>query len=593
MKLAVAIALATAACLQVPEAPKPECTSDSDCDTALGEVCNAGTCYGGPPPGTYAATLTPPSNRPDLTSSEIPSLQLPANGDLGTFALEAPVRLTGRVEAFCPSTNTNCTTSTSLAATVIVSREPLFPGGTGFSATTTSKGGLPHGTTSFSISVPVTHSGDPAYVVTVTPAGGGLLPPPNGSPSDAELAPPGSQTFAATADTDLGTITLGSATSPVISGQLTDSGGHPLVKYRVVARGRLTAGGAITDVSTVDYTTTGAYSVTVSDSAIAPLAIVATPYDTNAVAPTLTLPGLDARSATRTLSQPANLGNQDTLSIPIIGQLGNGAITPVSGAHVTITGSYTAPIMGGTNASLFKETTTGPDGIATLTVLDGTALSATYTLNVVPPASSELGVIYGEALPLDTIAGVRLPARLELRGHVVDATGKPVGSLSVTAKPSLRFSWSAPPDLAAFIAEIPAPTAVTDRSGDYAIYVDPSVDLFPDTLWGHYDLELDAPAGVAIASWTIYDIEIPREPGLATLDIPDATLPDTSYLHGQIADPNHLRVSDGELRIFSISTDSTLCSEVPYPPADCVVPAQLAGHAASGDDGTLKLALPR
>ena len=51
MKLCLAIALATAACLQVPEAPKPECTTDSDCETSLGEVCNAGTCYGGPPPG--------------------------------------------------------------------------------------------------------------------------------------------------------------------------------------------------------------------------------------------------------------------------------------------------------------------------------------------------------------------------------------------------------------------------------------------------------------------------------------------------------------------------------------------------------------
>ena len=162
-------------------------------------------------------------------------------------------------------------------------------------------------------------------------------------------------------------------------------------------------------------------------------------------------------------------------------------------------------------------------------------------------------------------------------------------------KPSLRFSWPAPPDLA-------APSSPRSRrrrrsptaNGDYAIYVDPLPGRpVPRTLPGHYDLELDAPAGVAIASWTLHDIEIPRDPGLQTLDIPDATLPDTAYLHGQIADPNHLRVSDGELRIFSISTDSSLCTEVPYPPADCMVPAQLAGHAASGDDGTLKLALPR
>ncbi|MEO6776560.1 MAG: hypothetical protein ABI467_26695 [Kofleriaceae bacterium] len=592
MKALVAIALATAGCLQVPEPAKPECTRDADCETALGEVCNTGTCYGGPPAGTYAATLTPPSDRLDLTSSEIASLQLPANGDLGTFGLEAPVRISGRIEAFCPGGTTTCA-GTSLAATVLVTRAPLFPGGTGFSASTTSKGGLPHGTSSFSLAVPITHAGEPGYVVTFTPGGGGLLPPPNGTPSAAELAPPGSQTVALTANTDLGTITLGSATSPVVSGQLTDSGGHPLVKYRVVARGRLAAGGAITDVSSVAYTTTGAYAVTLSDSAVAPIAIVATPYDSNVVAPTLTLPGLDVHGGTKTLAQPANLGNKVAVSIPIVGLSGNGAIVPVAGAHVTVSGSYTAPIAGGASATLSVETTTGDSGLAVLTLLDGMTLSASYTLNVIPPASSELGVVFGQALPLDTIAGIRLPPRIALRGHVHDAAGLAVGNLSVTARPALRFAWSAPPELAAFIAEIPAPTAVTADAGDYVIYVDRSVDLFQNTVWGDYDLEFDAPAGASIASWTLPDLEIPRDPSLATLDVPDTTLPETAYLHGQLADPNHLRVSDGELRIFAISTDASLCSSAPYPPADCVVPARLAGHAASGSDGTVKLALPR
>jgi len=591
MTRVLAIALFAAGCLQIPEAPKPQCTVDSDCQTSLGEVCNAGTCYGGPPAGTFAATLTPPSERQDLTSSEIASIQLPANGDLGMFAFETPVRITGRLEAYCPS-STTCT-NTSVAATVSITRAPLFPGGTGFSATTTSKGGLSHGTTSFSIAVPITRPGDPPYRVTFTPAGGGQLPPPNGSLSDAELAPPGSQTLSVTGDTDLGTITLGSATSPVLMGQLTDSGGHPLVKYRVVARGRLSTGGAITDVSTVAYTTTGAYSLTLSDSAIAPIAIVATPYDSNVTAPTLTLPALDAHSATHTLAQPANLGNIDMISIPITGLSGNGAVIPVAGAHVTVTGTYTAPIIGGANASLTAETTTDSNGLARLTILDGATLSASYTLSVVPPASSELGVVFGVALPLDTISGVRLPTRLALRGHVTDTSAKPVGKLSVTAKPSLRFSWSAPPDLAAFIAEIPPPTAVTDGNGDYVIYVDRSVDLFPDTLWGVYDLEFATPAGASLASWTLPELEIPRDPGLNTLDVAAATLPDTALLRAQLADPNHLRVSDGELRIFEISTDSSLCTEVMYPPADCVIPAQLAGQAASGDDGTLQLALPR
>ena len=38
MKRLLALALLVGGCLQIPEAPKPECTRDSDCETALGEV---------------------------------------------------------------------------------------------------------------------------------------------------------------------------------------------------------------------------------------------------------------------------------------------------------------------------------------------------------------------------------------------------------------------------------------------------------------------------------------------------------------------------------------------------------------------------
>jgi hypothetical protein len=60
-----------------------------------------------------------------------------------------------------------------------------------------------------------------------------------------------------------------------------------------------------------------------------------------------------------------------------------------------------------------------------------------------------------------------------------------------------------------------------------------------------------------------------------------------------LADSTNLHVGGGELRIFQLATDTSLCTEVPYPPDGCVIPAQLLGHAASDDEGTLTLALPR
>src|SRR3954467_9516278 len=100
MKLAAACLL-VAGCLQIPEPAAPECTQNADCETSLGEVCNAGVCYGGPPSGQFAGVLVPPSTRNDLASYEIPSITLPNDGDFGPITFDSAVRLTGRIEAAC------------------------------------------------------------------------------------------------------------------------------------------------------------------------------------------------------------------------------------------------------------------------------------------------------------------------------------------------------------------------------------------------------------------------------------------------------------------------------------------------------------
>jgi hypothetical protein len=585
--VAAALAWLAAACLQIPQGPVQECKADTDCDVAIGEACSEGVCYGGPPTGMFAAVITPPSDRSDLITVELPQFTLPADGDLSTLVLETPARIGGRVEAYCALPQ-SCN-GTSIAATIVITRAPLFPGGTGFSTVVISKDGLPRGSNSFSITVPRSTPGDPPYVMSIVPDGNGALPPANGATSAAEQAPPMSLPLAAVADIDTGTLVLGSVQSQVITGSLTDGASHLLQKYRVVARGRLVAGGPVTDVSTIDYTATGQYQITLSDGALGPISINATPYDANVVAPTVVLGGLAARSAVRTIARPANTGNKVLVTIPIEGVSTGGAVAPVAGAHVIVTAAYVPLINGTASATLSAETTTGADGLAHLALLDGPTLAGLYKLRVIPPTGSLLGTIYDQPLALEAISAVRLPPRVALRGRVVDGGGDAVGKLSVTARASVHFAWSEPDDAAVFLAEIPAPTALTSDDGTYVIYVDPYVA----GVWGHYDLEFDAPSGVSIASWVLADVEIPREANLATVTLPDLTVRDSAYFRANLADPHHLRVSGGELRIFAIASDSSLCDRVPYPPANCVIPAQLLGHAASNETGTLKLALPR
>lgn len=587
MKLAAAVLCACSACLQIPEGPVKECTANADCNTAIGEACSEGVCYGGPPAGSFAAVITPPSGRSDLITVEVPNLTLPADGDLSTLVLATPSRIGGRVEAHCAQPQT-CE-GTSIAATIVIARAPLFPGGTGFSTVVTSKDGLPRGSNSFSVTVPRSTAGDPPYVMSIVPDGNGALPPANGATSAAEQAPPMSLQLSADTDIDTGTLVLGSAQSQVVTGSLTDGASHFLQKYRVVARGRLVAGGPVTEVSTIDYTANGQYSITLADGVVGPISIYATPYDSNVVAPSLMVGGLEPRTSLRVVAQPANTGNKLVIAIPIEGLSTGGAVVPVAGAHVILTAEYVPLVNGTASATLSVETTTGDDGQAHLTVLDGTVFAGLYKLRVIPPTGSLLGAIYDQPLALASIGPVRLPPRVALRGRVIDGAGVPVGKLSVTALASVHFAWSELADAAAFLAEIPAPTTLTSDDGSYVIYVDPNVA----GVWGHYDLAFDAPSGVSIASWVMRDVEIPRQAKLTTVTLADAVLPESAYFHATLADPGHLRVGGGELRIFSIARDSSLCGQVPYPPANCVIPAQLLGHAASDDTGALKLALPR
>ena len=582
-----ALLLVTAAgCLSIPSKQQPACTKDSDCGT--GEVCGEGVCWGNPPMGMFAATLVPPSDRNDVVQTQIPSLMIPGDGWLGDVALEAPVTFSGRVEAYCPAT-TACTTN-SLPATITVTRAPRFSGGPSFHAVADAKDGIARGATSFSIGVPKTHDGDSPYVVTVTPDGRGAQPPTNGTISPAELAPPLRMTLTASGDLPASTITLGAADAQVISGSLTDGNGHALQNYRVAAVGRWDPAEAPLEVSTVDYTANGTFSITLSQGITGNVEVVATPYDTNVVLPTLHLSNLAPQSTQKLLASPPSLGNPVDVMIPITGYSSSGQDSPIAGARVIVRSTYNPSLAGGASAVISSDVMTGNDGVAKLTLLDGNAFAGNYVVSVIPPVGSNLGVIFDAAWSLDMSgAKIRLSPRVALRGTLLDKAGRPIAGASVTARPSLRFQWSLIGGEQDFLNQIPAPTAVTTDSGDFVVWVDPFIDM----TWGTYDLDIEPASGDEVPSWTIAGIDIPRDATQTAVTLGPVVVPDAANIHGHLVDPAQNPVDGGELRVFSLTADTSACDLSPYHPAPCVIPAPLVGHGTSDMTGTVRLTLPR
>lgn len=579
-------ALAAVGCLTVPGPERKQCAKTADCETALGEICDDGVCWGGPPSGAFGIMIAPPSDRDDLTTAEREIDMLPSDGQLGRLQLDAPVSLSGRVEAFCVAPM--MCPGNSIAATVTITRPPLFRGGPGFKTIVMSRDNVPRGQPSFSVLVPQTRDGDPDYVITIVPEGDGNRDQPlaAGTVSAAELAPPMRSSIAAPTALDLGTLVLGNASSAVLSGNLTDAGSHTLTNYRVVALGRLDPNGPVTEVSTVDYSSTGAFSLVIADGAIAPLTIEAQPYDPTL--PTLYVDGLDTQSSSHTIVQPANLGNTVALALAIEGLSGDGQVKPVSGAHVTATSLYAQPFGGALRAISAADATTGPDGAIQIELRDGTAFASSYKLRVVPPAGSELGVVYDDALRLDRTATVRLPRRVAMRGRVVEGGGRPVGQMSVTARPSLRFLWSLDDAARSFVAAIPVASAVTTKDGDFVLWVDPYIA----GTWGRYDLEFDAPSGSEVASWVRPDVEVPRMQQ-TSVAVGDVVIPESALIRGILTDSHKAAAVGADLAIYQIPIDNSLCQLVLFPPAICTIAARRLAKGTSDPGGVVRLALPR
>ncbi len=569
-------------CLSVPDAPPVECKVTSDCDTANGEVCEEGVCWGNPPPGPFAVLVTPPAERKtELVSRELIVPDLPVDGYFGDLELRDPVTFSGQI--VCPN---ECTTA-ELSATITVTRPSTFVGGPTFRQVFETD---PQ-TGTFQLVLPPVGEGEPGYTVTITPDG---RQQPRMVTSLAQLVPPLRTTLDITKSETGRTIDLG-GDAQVITGSIVDAQDNPATDYRVVALGRWDTSSPLSEVSTVDFIsqTDNTFSIRLSDGVVGSVDIIAQPTN-NALQPTLrmTLNPAAANLIEPKLVQP----DTDTpidLVVEVKGTATGGEVTGVDAAHVTVRGQ-----LAGATEATFTLTTDTNNGRAELH-LPGGALASSYRVSVIPQPNATVGAVFDRELT-GSLTTIKLPDRLAIAGTVLDVTGTPLKDVAVTASPSLRFQWSLSPAPQAFVAGIPAASVNTSESGEFVLYVDPVIqagnDIEAEDVFGFYDLSFVPAESINAPQFTRLEIELPRDPSLAQLQLGSTVLPDAAHIHGRIVSPSLETVKGAEIKMFRVEDQSAFvqfCEVLTNAPPTCPIPALQLGRGISDSDGVARLTLPR
>ncbi len=568
-----------AGCIVIPSKPPVMCQTDADCDTSAGEVCQQNVCWGDPPTGTFAATLTAPAVATELIGRQIPVLALPPAGFIDDLVLQAPAMFQGRVVASCDT----CDTS-AVGAQLTLTLPPVFSGGPSLSLSADSTAQA----TGASFGIPVAPS---QYELTITPTDD-----PDAQPSPATVVPPLRTQVTLTGNTDQ-TFTLGGTGLQHVTGTLVDANGLALGGYDVVARGRWSPEESEQVVSSVTHVgADGTFDLVLSDGVMGTLDIVATPSSTNmAIVPSLELTGIPqpaagSGSATpNTLSVPKMLGKLISVDVVVNGNSSNGGIVPISGVAVDVTGSVGGSADQPTVASLEVQGTTGSDGIAHLAVLDGLG---TYAINLIPPATSSAAATFGQTLsPALGTQTYHLQPRISVHGTVVDTGGHPVSGMQVTATPSNGYLWSLAPAAQAFHEAVTLSPATSGSDGGFAVLVDPAiVDPSIDGVQASYDLQLEPASETTEPHSSVAAIAI--APTAMDVPVGVVSLPAPAFLHGQVTDPVGNPVMGANLAIYLVISDQTACT-APNAPSPCQVPAQQLAHATSDVNGIVKFSLPR
>jgi hypothetical protein len=556
------------------------CESTSDCDSANGEICDDGICWGNPPAGQFAAIVSPPASRTNLASREHQKIAINPDGWIDQLQLEKPLTYSASLGCQAP-----IVCDQGVNATITVTRPSTFPGGPGFRSVIKAEG-----TKQFTIAVPPSHDYDLAatYNITIVPDGRDEMT----GTTLAQIVPPLRTQLTIEGNATGKIIELGGLGQPTISGVIKNDSNQPQSSYRVVAIGRWDYNSAPTEVSTVDFTgTDGTFQIQLSGGLVPEIELVARPVGTNVTRPTLRYEGTVAQTGLQNLNLvwPPNVGGKLDLDVPVKEVDTNGMVKPARGARVIVSSKVTSP---NGDATYVVEATTDDGGRARFSVLDGAAFTeAGYRISIIPQANSIAGFIYDQPFGIvSPIPERQLKTRVALRG-IVRLDGEGIKDMQVTARPSLRFVWSLDDDPQKFLAAIPPSVATTPESGEFVVWVDPNLV----NIWGYYDLVVEG-TGAMAPNVTIRGIEMPRMSAAASVQLGIYDLPAPAYVRSKIVDDKGNFLEGAELKMFQTEDYSSLCREVANPPMNCMTSATtsfLVGRGSSDEGGEVRLTLPR
>jgi hypothetical protein len=574
-------ALASAGCLSVPDEDEPQCRRASDCDQAVGEVCEEGVCWGDPPSVPLAAIVGPPGDAKDLVPAELPELFIPEHGWMGDLVLGTPVTLRGRVlrECILPCPET------PVEATISVTRPSSFPGGPGLSLVekTASDG-------SYVLHLPLTRTRpeDPPYTVVVSPADRGAVRSSMlTAAAAAEELPPLMRSVIASRDAQLNFL-LPSTNLPTIDGRVVDGAGDGLAGYRVVARGRWAQGASEAEVSTVAVTAAdGSYHLILSESLVGKVSVRAEPPATSIGAATMEMSNLDATGAVTgvLLRLPANQRPAVSLTLPVEATDSGGA--PLSGDGFAVRLLY--ELVSGNQTTRYKVEGSIKSGTVTLTVVPGvTGEDWIYRLRMLPPVDSRLTAVFDR--PLVIGAGgmkppLRLAERVRVTGVVVNERGVAVKGMTLTARPSLSFLLDLDEPRRALVDELGATTATTSKNGEFVVWADQLIAGLP----ARYSFTFQPPADELSPTWThTQEISMPPVEGVPTLEVGVLSAPEASNVHGRISNPGGRPVAKGRVLIYRLDS---ACMETQQ--GSCASTATLLGRGVADDEGVVRISLPK
>jgi hypothetical protein len=573
---ALGAVVALGACIGVPDEEKPQCERASDCDQPAGEICEEGVCWGDPPRAALALIVGPPAGADDLVPAENPMLVIPSHGFLSDLVLGIPVTIKGRVLRECAMP---CT-PTPVQATLRITRPSSFPGGPGLTIIeeTDSAG-------AFTLHLPLTHSGETPYSITLSPKDRGAARPTLFA-GDAEEVPPQRMTLIADRDTTI-TLTMPTVNLPVVSGRLLDGNGNGIRGYRMVARGRWSADEPMTEVSTVAITAAdGSYQLALADQLVGEATVRAEPPMAGSPAATLEMEEIDVVDGQTGVDLRLPAGERPAVPLTMTVRVpdGGGEMPPVKG--VTVRVQYELRDPGSPQLATYSVAgTTDEDGLVSFYAIPGAgAESWTYRLSMVPQADSLLAAVFDQPLVIGNGGPLAVPPlarRVSITGVLTTGT-RAMKDVTVTVRPSRTFLQQLDDERRTFVHEIAATTTTTSKNGEFVAWADPMIAGVP----ARYSLSFQPPESQFHPSWThVEEVSIPTLPGTDSVDVGTVFTVEAANIRGRVTNPGGRPVAKAIVAIYKLDYSCLT--------AGCSGTAEVIGRGVADDDGMIRISLPK